>query len=392
MLTLLTDVDLHAPRSRGVVHVLVAAGRIVWIGPDRPSLDPSLGVEVVELGGRTVVPGLVDGHVHVTGGGGEGGPSTMVPPPALSTFTSVGVTTVIGLLGTDDITRSPADVLARVHGLRAEGLRAWMLTGGYHLPAATVTGRVATDLVQLEPVLGVGEVAVSDHRGSVTDARALLDLASEVRAAALLAGCGGSVHLHLGDAPAGLAPLREAIDAQHVPVSLWHPTHVNRSSTLLDEAIALALDTGLRIDVTAFPVDDDDPAVPAAAALRRAIDAGVALEQLTLSSDAGGSLPVFDAGGVLTGLDVGAADGLLDTVRALVADGLPLQDALVCVTTAPAAQLGLRDVGHLDVGAHADLVVLDPDLNPTAVMIGGRWHVRDGELVVRGTFETGTNT
>jgi beta-aspartyl-dipeptidase (metallo-type) len=391
VLTLLTDADLHAPEARGVCHVLVAGGTVVWIGADVPTLDPQLEVAVVPLGGRRVIPGLVDGHVHVTGGGGEGGPATRVPPPPLTAYTRHGVTAVIGLLGTDDIVRSPADVLSRVHGLRAEGLRAWMLTGGYHLPAATVTGALRTDLVHLDPVLGVGEVAMSDHRGTVVTAQVLLDLASEVRAAALLGGKAGSIHLHLGDGRDGLNPLREAIARDHVPVQLWHPTHVNRQSALLDDAIDLAVTHGLRIDVTAFPVDRDDPAVPAATAIARALRAGVKPGQVTLSSDAGGSLPVFDTAGRLAGLGVGSAAGLLPTVAALTADGIALSDAVACVTSGPADQLGLAHVGRLAVGAPADLVVLDDDLTPTDVMIDGRWHRRAGITLVRGTFEVGTD-
>ena len=46
------------------------------------------------------------------------------------------------LLGTDDLTRTPGDLVTGVRGLVAEGLSAWCYTGGYHLPPATVTGSV----------------------------------------------------------------------------------------------------------------------------------------------------------------------------------------------------------------------------------------------------------
>ena len=39
-------------------------------------------------------------------------------------------------------------------------------------------------------------------------------------------------------------------------------------------------------------------------------------------------------------------------------------------------------------GGDADLVVLGDDGRPTDVMARGRWHVRDRQPVVRGTFET----
>ena len=388
MLTLLADADLHTPEHAGVRHVLLAGDRIEWIGADRPSLDPAL-VDVWELEGRPVVPGLVDGHVHLTGGGGEAGPASSVPALPVEALTRHGVTTAVGLLGTDDVVRTPASVLRRVAALRQEGLHAWMLTGGYHLPAATVTGDVARDLVTVDAVLGVGEVAVGDHRGSHPTAQQLLELAGRVRTGALLAGKRGSIHLHMGDDPWGSRLLDEVLAREALPVAHWHPTHANRSPDVLDAAIDLATRHGVRIDVTAFPTSDPGPA--AADALVTALDRGVPLELLSCSSDAGGSLPSFDEAGRTTGLVVGDAHGLLRTVGELVADGLDLATALHPVTAAPADQLGLRDVGRLAAGTRADLLVLDEDLRPLHVVVGGRAHVRDGEQLVRSTITTGAD-
>ena len=81
--------------------------------------------------------------MHLTGGGGEAGPQTRVPPVALSRLTRGGVTTAIGVLGTDDAIRTPAELVTVARGLVAEGLSAYCLTGGYHVPPATVTGERA---------------------------------------------------------------------------------------------------------------------------------------------------------------------------------------------------------------------------------------------------------
>jgi len=385
MLTLLADADLHTPDHLGVRHVLLAGGRVEWIGTERPSLDPAL-VEVWELDGRPVVPGLVDGHVHLSGGGGEAGPTSSVPPLPVEALTRHGVTTAVGLLGTDDVVRTPASLLRRVAALRHEGLSAWMLSGGYHLPAATVTGDVATDLLHLEPVLGVGEVAIGDHRGSHPTVQQLLELAGRVRAGALLAGKRGSIHLHLGDDPAGTDLLDQVLQRQAVPVAHWHPTHVNRSEEVLDAAVDLAIRHRVRIDVTAFPADD--PGATAAAAVVTAMDRGVPLGQLTCSSDAGGSLPRFDEQGRTTGLGVGDASGLLRTVHELVARGIDLEAALRPVTATPADQLGLAEVGRIAPGTRADLLVLGEDLQLLHVVAGGRVHVRDGEQHIRSTITT----
>ena len=137
----------------GLKQVLVCAGKIVYLGEHLPQLDDVLEVEVTDLDGARLVPGLIDAHTHLTGGGGEAGPSTRVPPLALSQITHAGVTSVIGLLGTDDLTRTPQNLLSQVMGLREEGLSAWCYTGGYHVPVVTLTGSARSDIVNLEPVI-----------------------------------------------------------------------------------------------------------------------------------------------------------------------------------------------------------------------------------------------
>ena len=77
-----------------------------------------------DLEGRRVIPGLIDGHVHLTGGGGEAGPNTRVPPLGLSRLTAGGVTTAVGVLGTDDTVRTPAELVTAARGLIADGLSA----------------------------------------------------------------------------------------------------------------------------------------------------------------------------------------------------------------------------------------------------------------------------
>ena len=230
MFTLLRNADVHAPHHRGVVDLLLVAGRVVWFGTGGSPLGAGLPVEEVDLEGAVVVPGLVDGHVHVTGGGGEGGPTTSIPQPALSTYTTAGVTTVVGLLGTDDVVRTPGQVHARVRALRELGLGAWMLTGGYGLPPATVTGDLVTDLVHVDAVVGVGEVAVSDHRGTAPTVDDLVALVTRVRTAALLGGKAGSVHLTSGTG----RPVSIPCATPWLPATRHPATGTRRTSTVRD--------------------------------------------------------------------------------------------------------------------------------------------------------------
>lgn len=386
MLQLLLNADLYAPDHLGVRHLLVAGGRIVWIGTDLVTLPPALGAQVVDVAGQRVIPGLVDCHVHITGGGGEAGPETKVPPIALSRFTRGGVTTVVGLLGTDDATRHPRELVTAVHALRNEGLSAWSWTAGYHVPPVTLTGTVRGDIAHVECIIGV-KTAISDHRSSQPTRDELLKLASEAHVGGLMTGKAGLVHLHVGDGARGLEPIRDALAHSELPARVFNPTHVNRKKALFEEAVALAR-SGSHVDITAFPVAEGEDAWSAEDALLRYLDAGAPAERISVSSDGGGCLPTFDDDGRVASMDVGAPGALALTLRRLLASGAPLARVLPAFTRNPARLLRLPRKGEIVVGADADLVVLDSAGGIQDVMALGHWHVRHGTALVRGTFES----
>ena len=387
MLTLLTNARVYAPQPLGPRHLLVAGGRIVWMGEELPELPPALGANVHDAGGRRVIPGLIDAHVHLTGGGGEAGARTKVPPLPLSRFTRGGITTVVALLGTDDATRHPRELVTAVQGLRAEGLSAWCYTAGYHLPPVTITGSVRGDLAAIECVLGV-KTAISDHRSSQPTLDELLRLASEAHVGGLMTGKAGIVHLHVGDGTRGLELIRQALDGSELPPGVFNPTHVNRRKALFDEAVALAR-RGCTVDITAFPVADGEDAWSAAAALTRYLDAGAPPGRVTVSSDGGGCLPVFDDEGRVAQMEVGDPGALASTLAELVAGGQPLERVLPAFTSNPARLLRLAAKGQISPGADADLVVLDELGGVQDVMAHGVWQVMAGRAVTRGTFESG---
>lgn len=385
--TLIRNAEVYAPESLGRRDLLLGGGKVLWIGTDAPDLPAAFGAQVLDLGGRRLLPGLIDGHVHVTGGGGEAGFASRVPAPTLSRYTRSGVTTVVGLLGTDDVARGTRELLAHVNALREEGLSAWGYAGGYHLPPATLTGSVRADLVFIDCLIGVGELAISDHRSSQPTLDELLRIASEAHVAGLMTGKAGIVHLHLGDGSRGLDLVRRALDQSELPPRVFNPTHVNRRKALFEEAIALAR-RGCSIDITAFPVDEGEDAWSAADALVRYLDSGAPRDRVTVSSDAGGCLPCFDAQGRVCSMDVGHSGALVDTLRELLARGIALQDALPAFTSNVAGLLRLPGKGRIAVGADADLVALDASGAVTDVFAGGRPHLRDGAVLRRGTFES----
>jgi beta-aspartyl-dipeptidase (metallo-type) len=387
---LIRNADVFAPRPLGVQDLLLGGSKILWMGrgTELPDLPAALRANTVsiDVAGARLIPGLVDAHVHITGGGGEAGFRTRVPPIPLSRFTTAGVTTVIGLLGTDDIARGPRELLAGVYALREQGLNAWGYSGGYHVPPTTLTGSVQADLVFIEALLGVGEVAISDHRSSQPTLEELLRLASAAHVAGMIANKAGILHLHVGDGPRGLELIRQALACAELPPRVFHPTHVNRRRALFDEAVALAR-AGCTVDVTAFPVKDGEDAYTAAEAVQRYLASGAAANRLTVSSDAGGCLPCFDGDGRVCSMEVGSAGALLRTLRELEERGVPLPEALPPFTVNPATLLRLGGKGTIAVGADADLVALDATGSAQTVIILGEVHVRDGVAVRRGTFE-----
>jgi beta-aspartyl-dipeptidase (metallo-type) len=387
-LLLIRNANLYAPQPLGIRHLLIGGGRILWIGEEALDLPVALRTvsRVVDAAGRRTIPGLIDGHVHVTGGGGEAGFRTRVPAVPLSRFTTVGITTVVGLLGTDDVARGPGELLASLYALREEGLNAYGYAGGYHVPPATLTGSVRGDLVFVEALIGIGEVAISDHRSSQPTLDELLRIASECHVAGVMTGKAGVLHIHLGDGARGLELVREALRTSELPARVFNPTHVNRRRALFAEALDLARQ-GSTVDITAFPVEEGEDAYAAAEALERYLASGAPADRVTVSSDAGGCLPCFDADGRVTHMDVGSSGALLETLRETMGRGLSLEAALPAFTANPAKLLRLARKGSLAVGHDADLVVLDEHGHADTVVVRGEIHVIDRTCVRRGTFE-----
>jgi beta-aspartyl-dipeptidase (metallo-type) len=336
------------------------------------------------------VPGLIDGHVHMTGGGGEGGFATRTPELVLSDVIRGGVTTVVGCLGTDGVTRSLENLLAKARALDEEGISTFIYTGYYAVPTATFTGSVERDLLLIDKVIGAGEVALSDHRSTQPTFDEVVRLAAEARRGGILSGKAGVVNIHLGDGRRGLSMLRRIIEETEIPPTQFLPTHINRNPELFAEGIAFAQAGGL-VDFTtsSVPAFIEDGEVPCSRGLRLMLGAGVNVSQITFTSDGQGSLPVFDANGRFERLGVGRVTSLFAAVReAVIDEGVPLETALQVITSNPARILKLRGKGRLAAGADADVTLLDPKtLEIRGVIAKGRWMMRDGQLVVKGTFE-----
>ena len=385
---IIANADIYTPAHLGHADLLVAGGRIERI--DREiRIDPGY-VERVDASELLVLPGFIDAHVHITGGGGEGGYATRTPELLLSDAIRGGVTTIVGCLGTDGITRSPAALVAKARGLDEEGITVFVWTGHYAVPVQTLTGSIERDLLLIDKVIGAGEIAVSDHRSTQPTFDEFARVAAEARRGGILSGKAGVVNVHLGDGRRGLSLLRRIVEETEIPITQFLPTHVNRNPDLFEEGIAWAKAGGF-VDFTTstVPAFLADGEVKSSTGLRRMLEAGVPISQVTFTSDGQGSLPAFDAQGRLQRLEVGRVTSLFAEVRDAVRDeGVPLETALQTITSNPARILKLRGKGEIAAGADADLVLVEPaGLTIAGVVAKGRWLMRDGQLLAKGTFE-----
>jgi beta-aspartyl-dipeptidase (metallo-type) len=371
--------------------ILAGGGKILAIEKSVHAGGLPGEVDVIDAQGLAVVPGFVDGHQHFTGGGGEGGFHTRTPEMQLSMNTTNGVTTAVGLLGTDALTRSVESLYAKTQAFNAEGLTAFMLTGSYWHPSPTITGSVARDLVYLQPVIGC-KLALSDIRGPHLEAADLAALAAGIRVAALVADKPGIITVHTGVKPSGLDLIFEIVRKHGTRPDMFIPTHINRRTPRLTEQVLELARLGAVVDATcmnSLPAEDSVH-MPAADFACLADENGL-FDRVAFSSDAGGSLPVWNEDrSRIVGMGIGTPASLLFELSSLVNQkGMPLEKALGPLTTTPARVYGLAGVkGELKAGADADILVLDPAAMAVRdVLAGGAVMIRNRVVEKKGYFE-----
>lgn len=376
---LIKNADVYAPEHLGRRDILVAAGKIIAMGE---SLSPNLPeMETVDARGRIAAPGLIDQHIHVTGGGGEGGWNSRCPEINFSELVKAGVTTFLGVSGTDSMSRSIPNLLAKVRGLTVEGATGWMWTSNYAYPPCSVTQDVKTDLFAIPECLGV-KIAMGDHRSSFPNAEEVLRLLSVIRVAGMLTGKTGFLHVHCGDWADDIFPIFDECNKHGIPYKHMRPTHVGRHPEVFRQACEFAKKGGF-IDVT---TGGGSYMGTAADIMRAAVDAGVELSHITLSSDGQGSMPRFNDKGEMVGFGVGSIMADIETIRELAKDW-GLEKALLPMTRTIASALCLPGKGALEVGADADILIFNQDLGFDWVFMRGRPCMREGEVVVKGAFE-----
>ncbi|MFQ6068913.1 MAG: beta-aspartyl-peptidase [Candidatus Aminicenantales bacterium] len=388
MITLICGGNIYSPHPLGRKDILVLDKKIGAVSePGRVHIK-GLEVNTYDASDKVIVPGFIDTHVHILGGGGEGGPSTRAPEIKVEDIISSGVTTLIGCLGTDSITRHMESLLAKARALELEGVTTYIFSGSYEIPVPTITGSIRRDLVIIDKVIGAGELAVSDHRSSQPSFEEIARLAAECRVGGLLGGKAGVLHLHLGDGERRLEFLFRLIKETEIPPTQVIPTHVNRNPALLEEAMRYALSGGY-IDLTTGLGREswDKLGLSVEKAVLLCQKNKVPLDRITLSSDSNGSLPVFDEEGNLAGLTIATQKDFINTFKSLIKEKiLSIEDTARLFSTNAARFYKLLSKGEIKAGMDADLLLFDTDFNLTDCFSLGKHALKEGKLQLRGTF------
>lgn len=393
-LLLVKNADLYAPEHLGHRDILIVNGEVLAVEEDlsgRISGDSVFGgipVEVLDAAGRRVIPGYVDQHVHIIGGGGEAGPYSRTPEVAFRDVVSAGVTTLVGVLGTDGTGRHPESLLAKARGLETEGISAYILTGSYEIPLRTMTGDARRDVILIDKVLGIGEIAISDHRSSQPSKDELKRILTQARLGGMLSGKAGVVQFHMGVGKAGLSMLFEILEETEIPAKHFIPTHVNRAVPLFEQAKEFARRGGY-MDLTSGirASDGFEGCIKPSDAIRICLEEGVPMDKLTMSSDGNGSMsvPLPDGGARLL---VTRLSSLHEEIRDAVLGGVPVETVIRVCGENPARANGLfGKKGCIRQGSDGDLLILDDRFEIDTVVARGRIMVRDGAVIVKGTFE-----
>lgn len=370
---LIKNAEVFSPENEGIKDVFVAGGKIVALDN---SLSPNIpGLEIIDASGLKLTPGFIDQHVHLIGGGGEGGMHTRTPEFKFSSAIKAGVTTIVGVLGTDGYTRSIESLVAKTKALKSEGLSVFCLTGSYKYPPNTLTGIVDRDIAFIDEIIGC-KLAIADHRCSNPTRQEIIRLVSDIRMPALVGGKPGVLHIHVGSGKEGITEILDIVKTVNIPAWHFRPTHMEGHP---EQAIEFTKLGGF-VDITADPNDLD---------LVYDIILKADADKLTMSSDSNGSIPKWNNKREMIGIGVGSIATLFGTIRLLITKkGLSPSKAFSLITSNVAKALKLYpQKGAVAVGSDADLVLLDSDYKINSVFAKGRAMMLNKEVLVKGVFE-----
>lgn len=380
MFKLIKNARLYNSVEADLKQILIQGNKIVQVAALIET--GSLEVEVIDAKGAWVTPGLIDIHVHVIGGGGQTGFSSLAPEVQVQKLIECGTTTVVGLLGTDGFVKKLPQLYAKTMSLRMNGLSAYMLTGFYGLPTPTLTNSVTEDLIYIDPIIGC-KIAICDDRSSHPTKEELLRIINQVRLGGFTSAKGGVMHVHLGGLPDGMSLLLEIARNYPSLINYISPTHTIRTESLFNQAIEFAKLGGM-IDISTGGTKFTEPYK----AVLMALEQGVDLSRMSFSSDGNAGVRRIDPE---TGVDTYKLAplhlNLQQTIKLITEGGMHPKDAFKLVTENAARNMKLKNKGEIKVGFDADFCFFDAAFNLTHVISQGLEFMKEGKMVRKGNFE-----
>ncbi|WP_026884569.1 beta-aspartyl-peptidase [Clostridium akagii] len=385
---LIKNIDTYKPKHIGRKDILTSFDKIAYISEKiNLPLSNFPKSEIIDGSNLMAIPGIIDLHVHIIGGGGEAGFTSRAPELMLTQLTTNGITTCVGLLGTDGTTRNMGNLIAKARSLEIEGLNTYVWTGSYKVPTRTITDSARGDIILVDKIIGIGEIAISDHRSSHPSNDDLIHLATEARLGGMLSGKCGILHVHVGDGKNGINPLFYIRKNSEIPFSNILPTHINRNGLLFKQAIEYAVDGGFVDITTSIRPEGDDDVVDPVVAFQELLKHNVSPYQITMSSDSGGSSPIFDNSGNLIKFGIGSPSSNIEILQNIINAGIPVEIALIPFTSSPAKLLRLNGKGVLSEGSSSDIILLDKNLKIHSVICKGKLMVYNYTPIIFGNFE-----
>ena len=390
MIKIIRNIKIYAPKYLGKKDLVISSNKIEGIYDSLEIPKDFINIEVIDGKGKLLLPGFIDNHVHINGAGGEGGFKMRTPEIMLTDLTKAGITTVVGCIGTDGVCRDMASLIAKAKALEEEGITTYCYTGSYEIPVKTLTESIKKDIMLIDKVIGVGEIAISDTRSSQATYDELIQTIAQSRVGGLLSGKSGIVNIHLGDGTRKLGYLFKLADETEIPITQILPTHINRNGDLFKSGEEYINKGGYIDFTTSTPVEQLAPGeLRASEALNILIKNNSNIDNVTFSSDGNGSMPIFDEKGKIIKIDICSVSSLYEEVKECIKTyKIPIEEAIKVITSNVAKVLKLKNKGFIDVGKDADLVLVDENtLEIETVIAMGKIMIKDREPIIKGTFE-----
>lgn len=389
MIKIIKDGHVYSPKYEGKKDILICNDKIAAIKDSIEITSKDVNIEIIDGREKFIFPGFIDSHVHILGGGGEGSFRTRTPELELRTVIEAGVTTLVGCLGTDGVARSLKSLIAKAKAFKEDGITCYAYVGSYEVPVRTLMGDIKEDIMMVEEFIGIGELAIADHRSTVPTVEELSRAAANSRVAGMLSGKCGIVNVHLGDSNEKLDLIYRVVEKSDIPITQFLPTHINRNEDLFVSSMDFIRKGGF-IDLTTSTTPQclEEGEVKCSVGLKRVLEEVGSVDNVTFSSDGQGSLPEFDEHGNLIRLNVGDSKSLYKEVKdAILEEGISIEEAIKVITLNPARALKLKSKGSLSIGKDADIVMVDKEtLDIDTVISKGRIMASSGVVIAKDAF------